>query len=140
MFCKASGLAAYLSIQLAAKTSLSSSCNCASCDFGFGRLTHSSFILVLTDTTFLLFFISHNDNTHIADSDAPNTHLLRNSFLILLICVQIPSFWHAFATLFSVSPIPFSPFVMYLQTYFTVAISLITYCRSTFPLCKDKMS
>ena len=50
-----------------------------SCDFGFGRLTHSSFRLVLTDTTFLLFFISHIDNTHIADSGAPNTRLPRNS-------------------------------------------------------------
>ena len=109
---KASGLAAYLSITLVANTSTSSSCNCAGCDFGFGKLTCSSFILVLTDTTLLLFFISHIDNTRIADSGAPNTHLPRNSFLILFISVQIASFWHSFATLFSVLPIPFSPFVM----------------------------
>ena len=84
---KASGLAAYLSITLVANTSSSLSCNCASTDFGFGKLTHSSFILVLTDTTFLVFFISHIDNTNIADLGAPNTHLPRNSFLILFICV-----------------------------------------------------
>ena len=106
MFCKETGLAAYLLIKLVAKTSSSSSCNC---DCGLGRLMHSSFILVITGTTFLLFCISHIDNTHIADSGAPNTHLPRNSFLILFICVQIASFWHSFATLFSVSPIPFSP-------------------------------
>ena len=100
-FCKETDLAAYLSIKLAAKTSSSSSCNCASCNFGFGRLTHSSFMLVLTDTTFLLFFISHIDNTCIADSGAPYTHLPRNSFLILFICVWVASFWH-FLLLFSV--------------------------------------
>ena len=111
MFCKACGLAAYVSIKLVAKSS-SSSCNCAGCDFGFGRLICSSFILGLTDTTFLLFCISCIDNTHIADSGALNTHLPRNLFLILFICVQIASFWHSFATLFSVSPIPFSPFVV----------------------------
>ena len=110
--CKASGLAAYLSITLVANTSSSSSCNWASCYLGFGKLTRSSFILVLTDTTFLLFFISHIDNTRIADSGAPNTHLPRNSFLILFICVRTASLWHSFATLFSVSPIPFLPFVM----------------------------
>ena len=107
MFCKASGLAVYLSITLVANTSSSLSCNCASCDFGFGRLMHSSFILVLTDDTFLLFFMSHIDNTRIADSGAPNTCLLRNSFLILIICVLIASFQHSFATPFSFSPIPF---------------------------------
>ena len=58
MSCKASGLAAYLSITLVANTSSSSSCHYASCDFGFGKLTHSSFILVLTDTTFLLFSLA----------------------------------------------------------------------------------
>ena len=84
--------------------------NCVSCDYGFGRLTCSSFILVLTDTTFLLFFMSHIDITFIADSGTPYTCLPRNSFLILFICVIIASFWHSFATLFSVSPIPFSPF------------------------------
>ena len=110
MFCKTSGLAAYLSIILVENTSSSSSCNCASCDFGFGRLTCSSFILVLTDTNFLLFFMSHIDNTHIADSGAPNTHLPRNSFLILFICFLIASFWPSFATHFSVSPIPFFTF------------------------------
>ena len=77
-----------------------------------GRLTHSSLILVLTVTAFLLIFISHIDNTHIADSGVPSTHLPRNSFLMLFICVLIASFWHSFVTLFNVSPIPFSPFVM----------------------------
>ena len=109
MFCKETGLAPYLSI-VANTSSSSSSCNCGSCHCGFGRLTHSFFILAITGTTFLLFFISHIDNTHIADSGAPNTHLARNSFLILFICVQILSFQHSFATLLSVSPIPFSPF------------------------------
>ena len=100
MFCKETGLAAYLSTKLVAKTS---SCNCASCDCGLGRLTQSSFILVVTGTTFLLFFISHIDNTGIDDSGVPNTHLPMNSFLILFICVQIASFWHSFFTHFSVS-------------------------------------
>ena len=94
MFCKETGLAAYLLIKLVAKTSSSSSHKCASCYCGLGRLTHSSFILVITGTTFLLFFISNTDNTHIADSGVPNTHLPRNSFLILFICVQIASFQH----------------------------------------------
>ena len=107
MFCKETGLAAYLSIKPVAKTSSSSSCNCVSCYFGFGRLTLSFFMLVLTDTTFLHFFISHIDNTHIADSGAPNICLPRNSFLILFICVWIASFQHSVATLFSVSPFPF---------------------------------
>ena len=84
MFCKEIGLAAYLSIKLVAKTSSSSLCNCASCDCGLGRLTCSSFILVVTNTTFLLFFIIHIDNTCIADSGAPNICLPRNSFLIFI--------------------------------------------------------
>ena len=43
MFCKETGLAAYMSIKLVAETSSSLSCNCASCDCGLGRLTCSSF-------------------------------------------------------------------------------------------------
>ena len=44
---------------------------------------------MLTDVTFLLFFISHIDRTCIADSGAPTTLLPKNSFFILFICVHI---------------------------------------------------
>ena len=107
MLWRACDLAAYLSVILVANTSSSSSCNCASCDFDFGRLTHSSFILVLTETTFLLFFNSHIDNTCIADSGAPNTCLPRNSFLILFICVLIASFQHSLLLFLVFHPFPF---------------------------------
>ena len=133
MFCKETGLAAYLLIKLVRKCLHYHHVTVPVATLVLVD-TCSSFILVLTDTTFLLFFISHIVNTLIADSDTTNTCLPRNSFLILLICVQITSFWHSFATLFSILPILFSPFVTEQLTYFTVAISLITYWRSTFPL------
>ena len=140
MFCKEAGLAAYLSNKLVAKASSSSSCNCASCDCGLGRLTQSSLILVITSTTFLLFFISHIDNTHIADSGVPNTLLPRNSFLILFICVQIASFWHSFCY-------SFQRFTHSLFSFGHIATDMFYCCNFinyilevNIPHHKDKMS
>ena len=47
-------------------------------------LTHSSFIFVFTDVTFLLFFISHIEKTFIADSGAPTNSFTYEFFLYLV--------------------------------------------------------